>query len=58
VSLDPELGAVLLAAGIGIAIGVAGRLRRSRFCQTCGRLRKSVLCTCERVAERLEKELP
>lgn len=45
-SIDPDLGAVLLAVVAGLAITVIGRNRK--VCESCGRRVKSVLCTCER----------
>lgn len=44
--IDPDLGAVLLAVGAGLALTVIGRSRK--VCESCGRRVKSALCTCER----------
>jgi hypothetical protein len=46
VGIEPDLGAVLLAVGAGLAVTVIGRNRK--VCESCGRRVKSVLCTCER----------
>jgi hypothetical protein len=46
VGIDPDLGAVLLAVGAGLAVTVISRSRK--VCESCGRRVKSVLCTCER----------
>jgi hypothetical protein len=46
VSIDPDLGAVLLAVSAGVVLAVIGRSRR--VCESCGRRVRSALCTCER----------
>lgn len=46
VSIDPDLGAVLLAVATGVALTLVSRSRR--VCESCGRRVKSALCTCER----------
>jgi hypothetical protein len=48
VSIDPDLGAVLLALAAGVGLTLIGRSRR--VCESCGRRVRSVLCTCEREA--------
>jgi hypothetical protein len=49
VTLDPEVGAVLLAVALGY--GVTRLSRRRRLCETCGRPIKSILCACRELEQ-------